>query len=111
MNRDKLVIEKILQYINEIELTVSRFCLTREIFEEDFVARNAISMCILQIGELVGKLSDEFKAENNKMPWQEIRAMRNIAAHNYGEIDIDILWETVIGDIPSLKEYIKDKKC
>lgn len=51
-------------------------------------------MCILQIGELVGKLSDEFKAENNAMPWREIKAMRNIAAHNYGEIDI-----------PELKDY------
>ena len=33
------------------------------------------------------------------------KAMRNIAAHNYGEIDIDILWENAIGDIPNLKEY------
>ena len=39
------------------------------------------------------------------MPWREIKAMRNIAAHNYGEIDIDILWETAIGDIPNLKVY------
>ena len=39
------------------------------------------------------------------MPWREIKAMRNIAAHNYGEIDIDILWETVIGDIPELKTF------
>ena len=45
--------------------------------------------------------------ENNAMPWREIKTMRNIAAHNYGEIDIDILWETATGDIPDLKEYCK----
>lgn len=39
------------------------------------------------------------------MPWREIKAMRNIAAHNYGEIDVDILWETAIDDIPCLKKY------
>ena len=42
------------------------------------------------------------------MPWREIKAMRNIAAHNYGEIDTDILWETAIYDVPSLKVYCSD---
>ena len=104
-SRDMIVLKKIIQYANEIETIIIRFELTRETFEIDFVVRHAIAMCILQIGELVGKLSDEFKKENNAMPWRDIKAMRNIAAHNYGEIDIDLLWETAIGDIPTLKEY------
>jgi uncharacterized protein with HEPN domain len=62
-------------------------------------------MCILQIGELVGKLSDEFKAKYNAVPWKDIKAMRNIAAHNYGEMDLEILWETATIDVPKLKEY------
>ena len=105
--RDEIVIKKIIQYADEIDETISRFNLTHESFTEDFIARNAIAMSILQIGELVGKLSERFKAENSAMPWREIRTMRNIAAHNYGEIDIDILWETATGDIPDLKEYCK----
>jgi len=64
--RDEIVLKKIIQYADEISETISRFNLTQDSFTEDFVARNAISMCILQIGELVGKLSDEFKAENNE---------------------------------------------
>jgi len=67
--------------------------------------KNAISMCILQIGELVGKLSNEFKNTYNAMPWKDIKAMRNIAAHNYGEIDLEVLWETVSTDVPILREY------
>lgn len=105
--RDEIVIKKIIQYADEIDETISRFNLTHEYFTEDFIARNAIAMCIFQIGELVGKLSERFKAENSAMPWREIRTMRNIAAHNYGEIDIDILWETATCDIPDLKEYCK----
>ena len=103
--RDEIVLKKIIQYTDEISETISRFNLTQDSFTEDFVARNAISMCILQIGELVGKLSEEFKTHNNAMPWREIKAMRNIAVHNYGEIDIDILWETATCDILDLKEY------
>ncbi len=62
-------------------------------------------MCILQIGELVGKLSDDFKQNHPVMPWRDIKAMLNIAARNYSEIDIDILWETATGDIVQLKEF------
>ncbi len=91
-NRDELILRKIIQYSDEIQMTIERYSLNREIFVGDYVFKNAISMCILQIGELVGKLTDKFKAKNNEMPWRDIKAMRNIAAHNYGKIDPIMLW-------------------
>lgn len=104
-SRDALILKKIIEYSNEIQATIERFSLDRDKFAEDFVVKNAIAMCILQIGELVANLTVEFKAANTGMPWHEIKAMRNIAAHNYGEIDIDILWETALYDIPDLKAF------
>ncbi len=104
-SRDGILIKKVIQYSNEIAFTIQKYNLDYKKFENDFVVKNAISMCILQIGELVGKLSDEFKEKYNAMPWNEIKAMRNIAAHNYGEMDIEILWETATLDVPSLKAY------
>ena len=103
--RDDIILRKIIQYADEIQTTIDRFSLTRDKFAADFVVKNAIAMSILQIGELAGNLSDEFKTANNSVPWREIKAMRNIAAHNYGEIDVDILWETAIYDVPDLKTY------
>ena len=108
-NRDRILLMKIIQYADETQETINRFNLSREAFVSDFVVKNAISMCILQIGELVGNLSEDFKSENGNIPWREIKAMRNIAAHNYGEIDTDILWETAIYDIPELKEFCYEK--
>ena len=104
-SRDNIVLKKMIQYIEEIEATIHQLGITKQSLEENFIARNAVSMCILQIGELVGKLSSEFKEKNNLMPWRDIKAMRNIAAHNYGEIDTEILWETITGDIQELKKY------
>lgn len=46
--RDEIVLKKIIQYSDEISATISRFNLTPESFTEDFVARNAISTCILK---------------------------------------------------------------
>ena len=61
-------------------------------------------MCILQIGELVGILSDDLKTENNDVAWKEIRGMRNVIVYDYGNVRLDVTWETVINDIPLLKE-------
>jgi uncharacterized protein with HEPN domain len=104
-NRDEIILEKMIQYANEIAYTIQKFNLDYVKFAEDFIVKNAVSMCILQIGELVNKLSDEFKNIYNALPWEDIKAMRNIAAHNYGEIDLEVLWETIINDVPDLKEY------
>lgn len=104
-SRDALILQKIIEYSNEIQATIDRFSLDHDKFAADFVVKNAVAMCILQIGELTANLTDEFKAANSEMPWREIKAMRNIAAHNYGEIDVDILWETAVHDIPELKEF------
>ena len=65
-------------------------------------------MCILQIGELAGHLSPEFRAAHSEMPWNEIRAMRNIVAHAYGSVSTQMTWETIEQDIPALKRFCEN---
>ncbi|MBR3767856.1 MAG: DUF86 domain-containing protein [Clostridia bacterium] len=60
---------------------------------------------MLQIGELSIKLSEEFKEENDHIPWRAIRGMRNIVAHEYGHVDIEILWQTSGASVEQLKEF------
>lgn len=60
-------------------------------------------MCVVQIGELVSQLSDDAKAVNPSIPWRDIKDTRNFYVHNYGSIDIPMVWETVSTDIPLLK--------
>lgn len=113
-DRDVIILRKIIQYSREINETITRFNLNFHKFTNDHVVKNAIAMCILQIGELSGKLSDEFKESYNKMPWRDIIAMRNRAAHTYESVDMEIIWNTVINKIPELKSYcesiIKEKE-
>lgn len=72
--------------------------------------RNAVALCVLQIGELVSVLSDDFKAEHSQIPWRDIKAMRNIVAHHYGSIDTEILWNTTLEDIPALEAFCLEYK-
>lgn len=61
-------------------------------------------MCILQIGENVSKLSDEFKENHSNIPWSKVKGLRNIASHQYEYVIV--LWNTLIDRVPELKENI-----
>lgn len=105
LDRNISVLEHILSYCGQIEQTVARFGNEYTVFASDPIYRNAAALCILQIGELVGKLTDEFRAEHPGVPWRQIKAMRNIVAHQYGTVDAEITWEIITEDIPKLKSY------
>ncbi|MDR0937327.1 MAG: DUF86 domain-containing protein [Oscillospiraceae bacterium] len=103
--QDRKLLIKIIQYIDEIALTVNERAVTLETLFSDVTSKNAISMCIIQIGELVTHLSDDFKETHTEIIWKEIKAMRNVAAHHYGEFNMKTLWETVTDDMPVLKSF------
>lgn len=78
----------------------------REAFLGDRLYFNAVSMCILQIGELANGLSEEYrKATRDEIPWDMIRGMRNWLAHAYGEIDEEMIWNTATQDIPRVLAF------
>lgn len=104
LNRDLSILHHIVTYCEQIEQTMVRFG-GRDIFYTDPIYRNATALCILQIGELVGKLSEEFRAQYPTIPWREIKAMRNIVAHSYGTVDPETTWEVISDDIPALKRF------
>ena len=105
LDRNISVLEHIVSYCQQIEQTVERFGNSTETFQNDPIYRNAAALCILQIGELVGKLTDEFRAQHPAVPWRQIKAMRNIVAHSYGTVDPETTWEIITDDIPALKKY------
>ena len=106
-NRDNSVIEHIKGYCEEIEKELKEIDNDKERFLNSSVYKNSLALCVLQIGELVGLLSEEYKLSNQEMDWRNIKGMRNVVAHKYGSFDFDVLWETVTEDIPKLYEFCK----
>lgn len=107
--RDIQVLEKIVQYCDEIEYAHKEYKRSFEVFCSNPTYRNAIALCLMQIGELTGRLSEEFKNENKEIPWRAIRGMRNVVAHEYGNIDVETVWETAEDGIQELKEFCRKK--
>ena len=50
---------------------------------------------IIQISENNKKLSSDFKYRNSNVPWAAINGMRNIIVHDYGNVSIEIIFDTV----------------
>lgn len=99
-------IEHIKSYCEDISKTIVRFGDEIHVFENDIDFQNSISMSIMQIGELSIGLSDEFKDKTqDQVQWGPIRAMRNIFAHGYASMDIEVIWETATKDIPLLLKF------
>ena len=102
--RDKIVIQKILQYCKDVDAIVNRFGDDIQIYVSDLAYQYACSMCIIQIGELVGQLSDDLKNKRQEVPWRLIKDMRNIFAHDYSRVDYGIVWDTLKRSIPDLQD-------
>jgi len=102
-------VRHILKYCYQIDEHIERFGNDKNVFLEDSAYNHACSFAIFQIGELTVRLSDEFKEENNEIPWHKIRGIRNIIAHQYGTIDMEIMWEIITDSIPDLKRFCEAK--
>jgi uncharacterized protein with HEPN domain len=93
-------------YCNDINATIIRFGNSYETFSNDIVYKNSVAMSIIQIGELAGSLSDEFKEKtSSQMQWGVIRGMRNLIEHSYTTLNIEDIWEVATKDIPALSKF------
>ena len=57
-------------------------------FLNDTMFQDACCMCVIQIGELAGALSDDVKHQYPDIPWRIIKDTRNFYVHAYGAIDL-----------------------
>ncbi len=64
-------------------------------------------MNFVVIGEMINKLSDEFKNTHPEIEWIKIKGFRNVVAHDYFGIDAEEVWQIIIYKIPSLKADIQ----
>ena len=80
---------------------------TMDEIEKDALLLDSIMFRFIQISENSDKLSMEFKASHKELPWRSIKGMRNRIVHDYGFIDMQIIYDTVTKSIPELYNALK----
>jgi uncharacterized protein with HEPN domain len=76
--------------------------LDEESFLDEFLVQDAVVRRLEIVGEAARRLSDETRAAIPGLPWQSMIAMRNILIHQYDNVDLPIVWDTVKNDLPTI---------
>ena len=76
--------------------------------EQDDLLVDSILFRVIQIAENSMKLDEDFQKKNSHIPWRAIRGMRNMIVHNYGAVDLSIVYDTVSNSIPELYKMLSN---
>ena len=81
---------------------------TSDEIEANPLLMDSIMFRLVQIAENGEKLTGAFKEEHKEVKWKAIKGMRNRIVHDYGFIDMTIVYDTVTNSIPELYAQLKD---
>jgi len=103
-HKDLAYIQHILEAINDIEDSIREFS-----FEEFKKSKDSKDACIRRleiIGEAVKNISFETKSKYSQIEWKQIAGTGDRIIHVYFDVDLNIVWNILIKDLPNLKKDI-----
>ena len=78
-------------------------------FLKDERTQYAVAMNLIIIGERARNLAkhhETFVRQHPRVPWRLMAGMRNVIAHDYNALDLNVVWETVTAALPELRQMI-----
>ncbi len=79
----------------------------REDLNADRMLMHTLVRVIGIIGEAASKVSQEAREQTANIEWGDVIGMRNRLVHVYFDINLDILWGTIVYDVPRLIEELE----
>lgn len=80
---------------------------TRASFDADKEKQYAVTRALEILGEAASALSEEERARYPQIPWRDITGMRTILAHQYFQIDLDVVWDVVSSQLEPLIQQLR----
>lgn len=108
---DDLRVMDFLGHILEAIQRINRHIGTMDLdsFLHDEKTQDAVIRNFEIIGEAarnIERYHPDFAAEHADVPWGIAYEMRNVLAHGYFMVDLEIVWKTIHNDLPGLAEQI-----
>jgi len=89
-----------LTYAREIRQGMSELTFTDYMADAD--RRMATERRLEIIGEAARNVSRSFQEAHSEIPWRQIIGLRNVLAHEYGEIKQEMIYRIAANQIPAL---------
>lgn len=80
--------------------------ITKDEFTKNEVLQDCMMFRLVQISENSERLTVAFKQRYSEVPWKEIKGMRNRLVHEYGNVDLQVVYDTVTVDVPKILELL-----
>jgi uncharacterized protein with HEPN domain len=103
-HRNKITLEKMVDESDFIATSIKDIDV--ESFIADEILKRAVTMSLINIGELTNALTEDFRAENPDIKWNLLRRTRDKVAHHYIDLDPRITWQTVTESVPELRTQL-----
>jgi len=101
---DSLYLEHISESIAKIEKYISG------VDEDNFMSNEQLQDAVIRqlqiIGEAAKRLTVDTTAKYSEVEWKDIAGMRDKLVHDYFGVDLDAVWDTVVHDLPILKQAL-----
>lgn len=97
---DAYYIEKILKDLRFISEHIKG--VSEERLQLDEVLLDSMLFRLIQVYENSRKLTQEYKLNHSTVPWTDIAGFRNRIVHDYGNVDLSVVYQTVTQDVPWL---------
>ena len=99
MKENKVYLDHILDCIHNI-LSYTEG-MDEDSFNKNFMVQDAVVRNFQIIGEATKRIKPDFKTSHPNVPWKKMTGMRDKLVHDYFQIDLETVWNTVVIDIPS----------
>lgn len=78
-------------------------------FSQNEILQDSMMFRLIQISENARKLSDTFRYNHPIVPWTAVFGLRNRIVHDYGNVDLTIVFDTLKTDIPDLLQTFEQE--
>lgn len=75
---------------------------TRQDLDDDRLLELALVRLLEIVGEAASRVPKEECVKYPEIPWPQIVGLRNRLIHGYDAVDLDILWQIIVHDLPPL---------
>ena len=81
---------------------------------DEFGRQDLVQDAVVRNLEVIGEAAHNilrrypaFASANPELPWTSAYEMRNALAHGYYRVDLDVVWRTLLGELPDLEVRIR----
>ena len=104
---DNYYIHKILK---DLEFIITHMKdVDKEGLNADEILLDSMLFRMIQLSESARKLTDQYKQQRSDIPWNALYGLRNRIVHDYGNVDLNIVYDTLKNDIPELLELLSQQ--